>query len=179
MNVGEKVKNLRLKMGLTQEELAERSDLTKGFISQLERGNTSPSVDTMALIVRALGTNLAEFFSETAQESAVYPWSEAVAVTDENLGHTMHFLIANAQTLDMEPVLLEIAPGGRSKSYSPYEGQSYGFVLSGSLVLHLDHSAYGLDASDSFYFAADRPFHIENPGEETGRLLWVLSPPNF
>ncbi len=179
MNVGEKVKNLRLKMGLTQEELAERSDLTKGFISQLERGNTSPSVDTMDLIVRALGTNLAEFFSETAQEAVIYPWSEAVAMADEDLGHTMHFLVANAQKLDMEPVLLEISANGRSKSYPPYEGQCFGFVLSGSLQLCLDHAVYTLNAADSFYFAADKPFYIANQGGEAGRLLWILTPPNF
>lgn len=53
MDIGEKIKNCRLKMGLTQEELAERSDLTKGFISQLERDNTSPSVDTLEKIVCA------------------------------------------------------------------------------------------------------------------------------
>ena len=47
MEIGEKIRSLRLKLGLTQEELAERSDLTKGFISQLERDLTSPSVDSL------------------------------------------------------------------------------------------------------------------------------------
>lgn len=179
MDVGEKVKNLRLKMGLTQEELAERSDLTKGFISQLERGNTSPSVDTMAHIVRALGTNLAEFFSETASEPVIYPSFEAVAMVDESLGHTMHFLIGNAQKLDMEPVLLDVNPKGCSKTYDPFEGQSFGYVLEGFLILHIGEGSFALKKGDSFYFEADGPFYIENQAKESGKLLWVLSPPYF
>lgn len=179
MDVGEKVKNLRLKMGLTQEELAERSDLTKGFISQLERGNTSPSVDTMTHIVRALGTNLAEFFSETASEPIIYPNHEAISMLDECLGHTMHFLIGNAQKLDMEPVLLEVNPKGRSKAYDPFEGQSFGYVLEGSLILHIGNRSFVLNKGDSFYFEADGPFYIDNQGKESGKLLWILSPPYF
>ena len=71
----------------------------------------------MTHIVRALGTNLAEFFSETASEPIIYPNHEAISMLDDCLGHTMHFLIGNAQKLDMEPVLLEVNPKGRSKAY--------------------------------------------------------------
>ena len=56
--IGKRVKDLRNKNGLTQEELAARTELTKGFISQLERGQTAPSVSTLQDIVECLGTNL-------------------------------------------------------------------------------------------------------------------------
>ena len=62
-NIGNKIRNLRNQNGLTQEELADRTELTKGFISQLERGLTAPSIYTLMDIVECLGTNLAEFFS--------------------------------------------------------------------------------------------------------------------
>lgn len=61
MEIGDKIRSLRLKLGLTQEELAERSDLTKGFISQLERDLTSPSVDSLNYVLNALGTDMATF----------------------------------------------------------------------------------------------------------------------
>ena len=63
MKIGEKLRKLRLSKGMTQEELAERADLTRTFISQLERDLTSPSVDTLEMILRALGTDLKDFFS--------------------------------------------------------------------------------------------------------------------
>ena len=64
MLIGNKIKELRLKNGLTQEELADRCELTKGFISQLERELTSPAISTLVDILSGLGTNLHEFFSE-------------------------------------------------------------------------------------------------------------------
>ena len=62
MDIGSKIRELRILNGLTQEELADRTELTKGFISQLERGLTAPSVSTLQDIVEGLGTNLSDFF---------------------------------------------------------------------------------------------------------------------
>ena len=72
MNIGAKIKRLRLTNGLTLEELANRSELTKGFLSQLERDLTSPSVATLEDILEALGTNLKEFFAEEEDEQIVF-----------------------------------------------------------------------------------------------------------
>ena len=61
MELGEKIKELRNKQGLTQEELADRAELSKGFISQLERDMTSPSIATLEDLLQCLGTTLGEF----------------------------------------------------------------------------------------------------------------------
>ena len=60
MELGEKIKELRNKQGLTQEELADRAELSKGFISQLERDMTSPSIATLEDLLQCLGTTLGE-----------------------------------------------------------------------------------------------------------------------
>ena len=64
MDIGHKIKQLRIQKGLTLEELASRSELTKGFLSQMERNLTSPSIATLNDIVEALGSSLSEFFRE-------------------------------------------------------------------------------------------------------------------
>ena len=64
MEIGQKIKFLRLQNGLTMEELADRCELSKGFISLLERDMTSPSISTLMDILEALGTNIADFFNE-------------------------------------------------------------------------------------------------------------------
>ena len=64
MEIGKKIKELRVAKGLTQEELADRSELSKGFISQLERDLTSPSIATLMDILQCLGTTVSEFFRE-------------------------------------------------------------------------------------------------------------------
>ena len=68
MEIGSKIKRLRAQQGLTLEELASRCELTKGFLSQLERDLTSPSIATLADILEALGSSLSEFFSDTPEE---------------------------------------------------------------------------------------------------------------
>ena len=65
MDIGLKLKELRVLKGLTQEELADRSELSKGFISQVERNLTSPSIATLTDILQCLGTTLGEFFMRT------------------------------------------------------------------------------------------------------------------
>ena len=64
MDIGEKIKLLRYRCGLTQEELADRCELTKGYISQLENDITSPSIASLTDILAALGSDLQQFFSE-------------------------------------------------------------------------------------------------------------------
>ena len=68
MDIGKKIKELRVLTGLTQEELADRAELSKGFISQLERNLTSPSIATLIDILQCLGTNLNEFFSDDRKD---------------------------------------------------------------------------------------------------------------
>ena len=72
MEIGSKLKELRVLKGLTQEELADRAELSKGFISQLERDLTSPSIATLMDILQCLGTTIGEFFNETPDEQVVF-----------------------------------------------------------------------------------------------------------
>ena len=72
MELGSKIKQLRLRADLTQEELADRCELTKGYISQLENDNTSPSIATLEDIVKALGITLADLFSETEEPNVIF-----------------------------------------------------------------------------------------------------------
>lgn len=72
MEIGTKLKNLRLRCGLTQEELADRCELTKGYISQLENDLTMPTISTLNDLMVALGSDLKTFFSEDEPEQVVF-----------------------------------------------------------------------------------------------------------
>ena len=74
MEIGDKIKRMRIEKGLTQEELANRCELSKGFISQLENDLTSPSIATLIDILEILGTNLKEFFSDDRDEKITYTY---------------------------------------------------------------------------------------------------------
>ena len=78
MDLGSKIKELRILRQLTQEELADRCELTKGYISQLENGLTSPSISTLVDVLSALGTNLKEFFNDEDEDKVVFSESDYI-----------------------------------------------------------------------------------------------------
>ena len=79
MDIGAKIKHMRNQKGLTQNELADRCELTKGYISQLENNLNSPSIATLTDILSALGSNLAEFFREETEDKVVFNFSGKLA----------------------------------------------------------------------------------------------------
>lgn len=135
MEIGNKIKQLRLQCDLTQEELANRCELTKGYISQLENELTSPSIATLMDILSALGTNLKDFFSEEPEEKIVF--KEQEFIEKETTQYTLNWLVPNSQKNEMEPVLVDLMPKKNTEPDVPHEGEEFGYVLSGSVVIHL------------------------------------------
>jgi len=178
MEIGVKIKQLRLQRGLTQEELAARTELTKGFISQLERDLTSPSIATLMDILAALGTDVAGFFRETQEEQVVYS-TEDMFVKEEADGYTIQWLVTNAQKNALEPILVTIPAGVSGAEDDPHEGEEFGYVLSGSVTLVLGEQRYRLKKGGSFYFHPTRVHYLINPGKAEARVLWVSTPPSF
>ena len=177
MDIGNKIKQLRTRQGLTLEELASRSELTKGFLSQLERDLTSPSIDSLSDILEALGTNLSEFFQEDKNDQFVFR-SEDFFV-DERENCTVNWIVPNTQKNQMEPILLELPAGGKSFEVEPHNGEEFGYVLDGSVVLECDGERSVVCRGETFYLHG-RTFHyLKNERKTTARILWVCTPPLF
>ncbi len=180
MDIGERIKYLRQANDLTQEELADRCELTKGFISQLERDMTSPSISTLKSILEALGVSLASFFrSADANERFVFREDDYATRIDEDLASSISWLVPNAQKNLMEPVLLILDPGGRSFSDNPHKGEEFGLVLSGQIILKIGDRMDIVAAGESFYFESSVPHELINEGDIEAKIVWVSSPPSF
>ena len=179
MDIGKKLKLLRVEKGLTQEELANRCELSKGFISQIENNITSPSIATLIDILNILGTDLQEFFNETKNEQIIFTNDDMFEKEDIDLNHTIKWLVPNAQKNDMEPVLLTLEPFGRYQLEEPHEGEEFGYVLSGSIYLHFGCKKLLVKKDESFYFKAKENHYIENAGKSKVKIIWVTSPPSF
>ena len=179
MEIGQKIRRLRIQRGLTQEELGDRCDLTKGAISLMERDHTSPSIATLVDILECLGTDLSSFFSETGQEKLVYG-EEDIFVKDAMDGHgVIHWLIPSAQKNEMEPILVELKPGEESAEMEPHEGEEFGYVLSGTVRIIFGDRTERVRKGESFYLKASAPHRIVKSGKSSCRVLWVSTPPSF
>lgn len=179
MNIGSKIKCLRQQMGLTQEELADRCELTKGFISQLERDMTSPSIATLSYILETLGTDFAEFFSEAKTEKVVFGAEDYAVKEDTELKNEICWLIPNAQKNEMEPIILTLQPGGQTYPDNPHEGEEIGYILEGSVTIHIGSKKYQAKKGESFLIKPDEPHWIENKSKRISRVMWISSPPSF
>lgn len=176
MSLGQKLKALRTLCGFTQEELADRCELTKGYISQLENDLTSPSISTLTDILVALGTDLKTFFSD---EEEVITFKENDYFIKKTDDYQITWLIPNSQKNEMEPILFELEPHKMSDIDMPHEGQEFGYVLEGSIMIVFGNRHEVCNKGESFYFTTDKNHYIKNMTDEVAKIIWVSSPPNF
>ena len=179
MKIGSKLKEPRIMKNLTQEELADRAELSKGFISQLERDLTSPSIATLVDILQVLGTNLQEFFQDSTDEQIVFHDTDYFEKTDEHLKNKVEWIIPNAQKNIMEPIRLTLEPGGSTYPDNPHEGEEFGYVLSGSVTIHIGKKTYKAKKGESFYFTPGSTHYLEAGSKTGATLIWISSPPSF
>ena len=179
MDIGNKLKELRMQKSLTQEELADRSELSKGFISQIERNLTSPSIATLVDILQCLGTDLQDFFTESADEQISFAESDYFEKYDGDLCNKIEWIIPNAQRNIMEPIRLTLEAGGATYPDNPHEGEEFGYVLSGRITICLGKRRISVAKGESFYFKPVTTHHIEAGKKSGAALIWVSSPPSF
>ncbi len=179
MNIGSKIKQLRMENGLTQEELADRCELTKGFISQVEREMTSPSIATLYDILEALGTTLGDFFAGEDDEKIVFNMDDVFVKVDEDYKMKINWIIPNAQKNEMEPILVELEPNGLSYRHTPHPGEEFGYVLEGEIELIHGKRKLIVKKGESFYFFPNKEHYIKNKSNKTAQILWISTPPSF
>ncbi len=179
LEIGSKIKELRMQKALTQEELADRAELSKGFISQIERDLTSPSIATLIDILQCLGTNLEDFFANSSPEQVVFKREDYFEKEDTEYNNLIKWIIPNAQKNIMEPILLSLKPGGSTYPDNPHEGEEFGYVLKGSITIILGNKSYKVKKGESFYYVASKTHYIKASGNYGAELIWVSTPPSF
>ncbi|MBQ6382431.1 MAG: helix-turn-helix domain-containing protein [Clostridia bacterium] len=180
MDIGKKIRSLRIQRGLTQEELGDRCELSKGFISQLERNLSSPSIATLTDLLECLGSSLQELFNEQPPEKTVFaPQDMFVKEDEEELRGSITWLVPDAQKNAMEPILVEMAEGGRSYSMPPNEGEEFGYVLGGSIFLVIGGRKIRVRSGCSFCIHPREEHYLMNAGKTKAKVLWVSTPPLF
>jgi len=183
-NLGEKVKTLRKKLGMTQKELGEQVGLTASFISQLEKNLISPSLDSLLKLSEKLHTQPVYFLAEKQDG----PWQKMVIKPSERqdvhpqAGKTadvrLQLLVSDVLNRRMEPYLLTLRKGGKVKGhFFSHRGDEFVFVLDGELEVEIQGEKKILRPGDSLYIGPIAPAKWVNLGKGEAVLLWVLSPP--
>lgn len=177
MTLGSHLKLLRETKGYTLKQISEISGLSIGFISQVERGQTDPSLSSLKKLAGALGIKLGDLFEQEAP---------AHVVVKKGGGKILHIdsfvyceLLATSLNKSMEPMIKVIQPGGESGLVDPHAGEEFIWVIDGVLQVTLDGIKYLLQSGDSIYFQANQPHSWANVSEMTCQALWVMTPPSY
>ncbi|MFD1206833.1 MULTISPECIES: XRE family transcriptional regulator [Sporosarcina] len=176
MHIGSKIKSLRLKKGLTQEELGERTDLTKGYISQLEREVTSPSIETLFALLEVLGTTPKEFFDEPKKNmKVVYSPSEQTTYVDDELKYSIRWLVPRSNENEMEPVHITFLKNGEFKQFEPSLAETFIYVLSGKVEIELGKRKFIAMKGDAVYYEASDHHRVTNANDGLSELILVAT----
>ncbi|RAO98774.1 cupin [Petrotoga sp. 9PW.55.5.1] len=175
MRIGEKIKSLRIMRNMTQEELATRSDLTRGFISQVERDLTSPTLENLEMILRALGTDLKDFFSNLGnKEKVIFTKEDRIPIYDTPKGVKEELLLTITTPKNLEPSLVVLEPNSITSVEKPHEGMEFGYVIEGEIELNLNKEIYLVRKEECFYYLANKRHFIKNPSSKSrSKILWL------
>ena len=131
----------------------------------------------MTDILQCLGTDLKDFFNDTKDEQIVFSKEDYFEKNVSELKNSIQWIIPNAQKNTMEPILLTLEQGGSTYPDNPHEGEEFGYVLKGSVEIHIGGKIYKAKKGESFYYEAKYSHHIESKKGAT--IIWVSSPPSF
>jgi len=182
--LGVQVQDLRKTNGLSLQQLAERSGLSIGLLSQIERGLTSPSIRSLRQISEALGVTPASFFHEETPP----PPEELGKVVRRNKGRQLRlpsngvakWLLTPDLSGNLEMLFVEIQPGGKSGTeFYTHKGEECGYVICGAMRLWVGDQLFILHEGDSFRFRSTIPHRFENGADVVTHVLWVITPPFY
>jgi DNA-binding transcriptional MerR regulator/mannose-6-phosphate isomerase-like protein (cupin superfamily) len=174
--LGPRLRQLRLQRGESLATVAKALHLSVGFLSNLERSQSSASVGITHKLAQYYGAHVLDFFNSPATASPLVRPQDR-KVLQGGKGVRMELLAWGKIT--MEPHLFRVAPGAGSEEYYAHEGEEFLFVAKGRLNIFLESEEYRLRAGDSFYFRSSSPHRWENPGRTETVLLWINTPPTF
>jgi transcriptional regulator with XRE-family HTH domain len=177
VNVGRRLRSLRMKQGLSIRCLADQSGLNVNTLSLIENGKTSPSVSTLQLLASALDLPIIAFFdSEPSRNNVAY--QRASQRTRVAFAHgTLSDLGAGLTFRGGQPLLVTIEPRANSGSYPiVHTGHEFIFCLEGVIVYTIEGQDYLLEPGDGLVFEAHLPHCWRNVSECASRSLLIMCP---
>jgi transcriptional regulator with XRE-family HTH domain len=174
--VGRNVRGHRTRLAWTLDDLAARSGVSKGMLSQVEQARTNPSVATICRLATALGVSVASLVEAPEMPSArVVRADEAVTLwTGAQAGSAARLLVGSGTAQQVELWDVRMLPGdGYGSEAHPSGTRELLLVIEGELTLELDGTLNRVGAGDAIAFVADRPHAYRNHGDAP--LRYALS----
>lgn len=180
LEVGQRIRRLRHERALSLEGVAARTGLSVGFLSQIERGLSSPSLRVLATLADVLGVGIAALFGTKSDGDAradgiITRVPERAELKLWRTGISKQLLSPPGSDGRLNLFVVHMEPGGNTgDELYTHDGEEAGLVLEGEMTLTVDSESWTLKAGDSFRFASRRPHRFGNPSTKGKTVvLWV------
>jgi len=180
LEVGQRVRELRRSRSLSLETVAARTDLSIGFVSQIERGLSSPSLRVLATLADVLGVGIAALFgarpnADGASGGVVTRRLQRAELKLWRTGISKQLLSPAGAENRLNLFLVQMEPGGNTgDELYTHDGEEAGLVLECFMTLTVNTETWSLQTGDSFRFASRRPHRFSNPADDAKTVvLWV------
>ena len=177
--VGRRIRDLRRSKQMSLETVAARTELSIGFISQIERGLSSPSLRVLATLADVLGVGIAALFGASPRDDGaggvVTREPQRAELKLWRTGISKQLLSPAGSESRLNLFLVHLDPGGNTgDEFYTHDGEEAGLVLEGEMTLTVDTETWTLKQGDSFRFASRRPHRFSNPARDAKAVvLWV------
>jgi transcriptional regulator with XRE-family HTH domain len=177
--IGQKIHKRRGDFGYSLRDLAEKTGLTAAYLSRIERGNVSPSLNALGKIAEGLEVPLLFFLSDTSKVSPVVRSDARPRIDLDKSSVRIQMLTPNLEH-KMEPLLGTMEPrSGNVMRPLSVPTEEFIYVLTGSLEVAIEKEKYVLNPGDTIYFEGVRLKNLSCASEEKVTWISVITPPVF
>jgi transcriptional regulator with XRE-family HTH domain len=180
IDVGARLRELRLAEGLSQRALAKRAGVSNATVSMVEGNRVSPSVSGLRQILSGIPISLSDFFAETKsdREQVVFRASELKEIAGGPISFRQ--VGANLDGRQLQMLHERYKAGAESgKAMLSHQGEEAGLVIRGRMLLEVAGTRYELGAGDAYFFDSRKPHSFRNIGEGELELVSACTPPSF
>lgn len=181
IDIGSKIKNIRIKKNLSIAQLAKKSDLSPGLISQIERNSVNPSIASLWKLANGLDISIGSLFDEEEKHKTnpIVRKNERKRILTSDSNATYELLSPDLNR-KIEFLYIRIKPNDcTNKELVTHEGEECGIVLRGRLMVKTAKGDFILEEGDSICFDSTIPHRYINLGDEECISIWAMTPPSF
>lgn len=172
------IKALRHERKLTLKELSTKTDLSVSFLSQVERGDSSPAITSLNKIAEALDVDITYFFTPQKTEDFKISFKTSEPLKVEHSEQIMYRMSSDFENRALENYLIEIPVGTRNEEVR-HVGEEMYYLIEGKLTVYVNNKRYELERNDVLHFPSNIPHHYENNGDTVAKILCVITPTLF
>jgi transcriptional regulator with XRE-family HTH domain len=181
LKVGESVKAIRKRKGLSLKDLSQRTGVDAGLLTEIEKGEVSPPLGTIIKVAKALDTKMGYFISggEDLPYTIVRKDDRKLVSRfdtgkSDRYGYEFSSLAPYKKNRHMEPFIVKLEPSDIEEERSSHDGQEFIYVLEGTMEVRLEGEVHLLDAGDAIYYDSTVPHLVKCHGKDTTKILAVL-----